>query len=133
MADEATPLDLMERCRDALEQQGFPAVKLRPLVGDEQGVCLRRDPSTVVQAYMDGTQDVQFILSVYARYEDEGQAADACDLASITLRRANLDSQNGSYEVNAVREYSGVRQAEVPTGRLNTYVVGMRIDITTKP
>ena len=126
-------LDLMDRCKDALESQGFPCVLLRPLVKNEEGVSLRRDPSTTVKSYMDGTKDVQFILSIYARYKDEGMAADTCDLASITLQRADLASINGSYDVSSVREYSGVRQAEVPTGELNTYVVGMRIDITQKP
>ena len=131
--DDIPRIDLLERCKDALLAAGFPAVKLRPLTGNKEGVSLRRDPSTVVQTYMNGVKDVQFILSIYARYEDEGKAADACDLASRVLERADLSSQNGSYDVTSVREYSGVRQAEIPTGALNTYVVGMRIDITTKP
>lgn len=126
-------IDLMERAKDALLTVGFPNVKLRPLGKDEEGISLRRDPSTVIRTYMNGVQDVQFVIAIYARFEDESDAIDACELASRALRQADLSSHNGSYEVTGVREYSGVTEAESHTGSKSTFVVGVCVDITTQP
>ena len=133
MEQNSQRIDLMERAQDALVEAGFPNVKLRPLAKDEQGLSLRRDPSTVIRTYMNGVQEVQFVIAVYARFEDEAEAIEAADLASRTLRFANLASKNGSYTVTGATEYSGVTEAETHTGPLSTYVVGVRVDITTNP
>lgn len=131
MTATTPPIDILRRARDVLTATGFEVVRLRPLPAGEEGVVIRPVPPTTVKTYMDGTQQVAYLMDVYCRFEGEDRAIDAAYVASQALQADGLPSANGSYQCSGVTEYSGAVMAEEPRGDLFTYSVGMRADITT--
>lgn len=122
-------IDVIDRAADALEAVGISPVLVRPLASKEEGVTIRKAPSTVVQTYMDGQQDVSYLMTVYSRHESESKAIEECELAADVLREADLSSDNGSYSITSVEVYSDVTDISHEDG-LHTWAVGIRANIT---
>ena len=121
-------VDLMERAKAAIDADpSTPEAYLRPLPDGAEGISLRQAPPTVVELYMDGTQEVDFIIDVYARYEREDRALDMADAAVVALVKDGLESANGSYSVNFVSIYSGPRDVGQPQDPMHTVVAGVRV------
>lgn len=128
-------IDLAEQAKRAIDEQtqGIPPALLRPLPDGEEGLTIRPAQPTVTQTYMDGTQEVQYVLDVYVRARREDVAYEQAQAASWAMQRDGLRSANGSYEVNNVSEYSGVTEVGQPTDGMHTVMVGVRAAVTIRP
>lgn len=127
-------IDIAERARDAIERLTTigPAL-LRPLPDGAEGVTIRPAPPTVTQTYMDGTQEVAWLLDVYVRRAREDVAYEQAQAASWALQRDGLASANGSYEISGVSEYAGATEVGSASDGTHTVRVGIRASLTIRP
>lgn len=128
------PIDLPERAKAAIDAgtQGLPEAMLRPLRDGEAGVTIRPAPPTVIQTYMDGTQEIAYLLDVYVRNQREDVAYEQAQACSWAIQRDGLASSNGSYEIDGVSEYSGATEVGQPADGMHTVMVGIRANLTIR-
>lgn len=128
-------IDIAERARDAIaaNTKDMPAPLLRPLPDGKEGVTIRPAPPTVTQTYMDGTQEVAYLLDVYVRASREDVAYEQAQACSWAIQRGDLRSADGAYEINGISEYSGTTEVGQPTDGMHTVRVGLRAALTIRP
>lgn len=124
-------IDLVDVAATMLEESGLAPIRIRPLMDNEEGVCIRRVPSTVTSMYMDGTQEIAYLFELYIRRESEEQAINECETAINTLDMATIASKNGSYRFISCSIYSHLSEVE-RTAPQHTYKVGFRAEIETQ-
>lgn len=126
----AKELDILRKGKAALEDAGYPAVKLRPLNAGEEGVSIRLLPAITQRAYMDGSADMQQQVDIFARMQDEGAAITlASDAAARIANDADLSGDG--YTVTAAMVSAGATEAEQPQNGLHGYSATVTIDYTT--
>lgn len=125
--------DVCRVVRDALVAAGADAerVSLRPLLRRAEGIYVRQAPSVPITSYMDGTQDIAAVVEVYVRSPYQEDAMATAQWCSDVIRNADLSSRNGSYQFTSVTESVGATLQSLPTDGLFTYMVTMRVNMTT--
>ena len=66
--------------------------------------------------YFDGTRDVTQNVNIYVRRREENEAASIAEQAGAVLRKADLSSENGSYELTSVTPSTAHPFAFDPSG-----------------
>lgn len=128
----AKELDILRKCKAALESAGYPAIKLRPLEAGEEGVSIRLLPAITQRTYMDGTEDIEQQIDVFARMQDEGAAITlSSDAASRIAASGSLSGT--SYVVTDARVSAGATEAEQPENGLHGYSATVTIYYTYTP
>lgn len=127
-------IDIQERAVDAIGRLTTigPAL-LRPLPDGEEGVTIRPAPPTTTMTYMDGTQDVSYLLDVYVRRAREDVAYEQAQAASWALQADGLASANGSYEISGVSEYAGTTEVGSTSDGMHAVMVGIVAYLTIRP
>lgn len=126
-------IDIVDRACDAIDASGIlgsKKAKLRPFIAGEEGVIVRRVPSTVVASYMDGRKDVNYLFAIYSRFKDEEQAITTALACADAVAEGNMNSHNSSYELSDIDVYSDVTDVDHSNG-LHTYVIQLVANITT--
>lgn len=128
-------IDLAERAREAIiaGTQDVPDPLLRPLPEGTEGVTIRPAPPTVTQTYMDGTQEVAYLLNVYVRNTREDVAYEQAQACSWAIQRGDLRSKTGGYVIDGISEYSGTTEVGQPADGMHTVMVGLRASLTIRP
>lgn len=101
-------LDICEVAAKALRGGGIDA-KARPLsaIDKKDGTVVRLMPSVTRRTYMDGTRLLDCHLQVVSKALDEYAPMDTCERAARILESADLESDNGSYEIVGLAEQDG--------------------------